>query len=166
LLFQGTSSIEGTVVNAANQQPVAQAQIVAVPVGGQWKDSRTTATDAVGKFSIGGLTPGSYRLLVEHDGFVRGEYGQRATGKAGVPLDIAAGKNIAGVTVPLTATATIHGQVINGSNDPVVNATVKALKPSYRDGERSLQAIQSVHTNDLGEARLFGLTPGRYFLSV
>jgi hypothetical protein len=166
LLLQGTSSIEGTVVNAANQQPVAQTQIVAVPVGGQWKDSRTTTTDSAGKFSLGGLTPGSYRVFFEHDGFVRGEYGQRATGKAGVPIDIAAGKNIAGVTVPLTATATIHGQVINGSNDPVVNATVKALKPSYRDGERSLQAMQTVKTNDLGEYRLFGLTPGSYFLSV
>jgi hypothetical protein len=166
LLLQGTSSIEGAVVNAANQQPVAQTQIVAVPVGGQWKDARTTTTDLAGKFSLGGLTPGSYRIFFEHDGFVRGEYGQRAAGKAGVPIDIAAGKNIAGVIVPLTATATILGRVINGSNDPVVNATVKALKPSYRDGERSLQAMQSVQTNDLGEYRLFGLIPGNYFLSV
>jgi hypothetical protein len=167
LLLQGTPSIEGTVVHALSQQPVAGTQIVAVPVGGQWKESRTTATDAAGQFSIGNLAPGSYRLFFEHDGFVRGDYAQRAPGKAGVPIEIAAGKSVMGITVHLTPTATIYGRVTNSaSNDPVVNATVRALKPTYRDGERSLQAVQSVQTNDLGEYRLFGLIPGRYFLSV
>src|SRR4030095_2113794 len=166
LLLQGTPSIEGTVVDASNQQPVAHTQIVAVPIGGQWKDSRTAVSDAAGKFSIGGLAPGSYRIFFEHDGFVRAEYGQRAPGKAGVPLEIAGAKNISGITIPLTPTATIYGRVINGSSDPVVHGTVKALKPGYRDGERSLQAVQSVQTNDLGEYRLFGLIPGSYFLSV
>lgn len=166
LVLQGTLSIEGTVANALNQEPVAQTQIVAVPAGGQWKDSRISATDAAGHFSIGGLAPGSYRIFFEHDGFIRTEYGQRAPGKSGVPIEIVASKNISGLTIPLTPTAAIHGQVINGSNEPVVNATVKALKPGYREGERSLQAVQSAHTNDLGEYRLFGLPPGRYFLSV
>ena len=81
-------------------------------------------------------------------------------------IEIAASKNISGMTIPLTPATAIYGKVINESNEPVVKATVKALKPSYREGERSLQAVQSVQTNDLGEYRLFGLLPGRYFLSV
>jgi len=166
LLVQGTPSIEGTVVHALNHEPVAQTQIVAVPVAGQWKDSRTSSTDAAGHFRIGGLAPGSYRIFFEHEGFIRAEYGQRAPGKAGVPIEIAASKNISGMTIPLTPATAIYGKVINESNEPVVKATVKALKPSYREGERSLQAVQSVQTNDLGEYRLFGLLPGRYFLSV
>src|SRR5438874_1494283 len=116
LLLQGTPSIEGTVVHALSQQPVAGTQIVAVPVGGQWKDSRTTASNAAGQFSIGNLAPGSYRLFFEHDGFVRADYGQRAPGKAGLPIEIIAGKKVSGITVPLTPTATIYGQVVNASN--------------------------------------------------
>jgi uncharacterized surface anchored protein len=166
LLLQGTSSIDGVVVRASDKRPVAQTQIVAVPVGGPLKDSRIATTDAAGRFNINGFPPGSYRLFFEHDGFVRAEYGQGAPGKSGVPIEIAAGKSVSGITVPLTATAAIHGRVINGSNDPVINATVKALKPTYVDGERSLQGIQSVRTNDLGEYRLSGLIPGTYFLSV
>src|SRR4051812_4043864 len=50
LLFQGTSSIEGTVVQASNQQAVAQTQIVAVPVNGKLKDSHIAVSDSSGKF--------------------------------------------------------------------------------------------------------------------
>jgi hypothetical protein len=41
--------------------------------------------------------------------------------------------------------------VVNAANEPVSKATVKALKAAYKDGERSLQAVQSAPTNDLGE---------------
>lgn len=166
LLLQGTSSIEGTVVEAADQRPLAQTQIVAVAVGGLLKDSRITTTGADGKFSITGLAPGSYRMFFERTGFLRSEYGQRAAGKAGVPLEVTAGKSVSGITIPLTRAAAIYGRVINASNDPVLNATVKALKPHYQDGERSLEAVQAAQTNDLGEYRLFGLAPGSYVLSV
>lgn len=166
LFLQGASSIDGMVVHASDQQPLAQAQIVAVPLGGPLKDSRVAVSGAGGRFSINELAPGSYRLFVEHDGFMRAEYGQRSAGKAGVPVEVARGDNVSGVIVPLTPTATIYGRVMNASNDPVINATVQALKPSYKDGERTLQTVQSAKTSDLGEYRLFGLAPGSYFLSV
>ncbi len=166
LLLQGTSSIDGTVVQALDQRPLSQTQIVAVPVGGLLKDSKTAVSDGDGRFRIDGLASGSYRLFFEHDGFVRAEYGQRAPGKAGVPFEITGGKTANGISVPLTATSAIYGKVVNAANDPVVNATVKALKPAYQNGERSLQAVQSVQTDDRGEYRLFGLPPGNYFLSA
>src|SRR5262245_25134623 len=103
LLLQGTSSIDGIVVRASDKQPVAQTQIVAVPVGGPLKDSHIATTDAAGRFHINGFQPGSYRLFFEHDGFVRAEYGQNAPGKSGVPIEIAAAKSVSGITVPLTA---------------------------------------------------------------
>jgi hypothetical protein len=166
LLLQGTSSIDGTVVQALDQRPLSQTQIVAVPVGGLLKDSKIAVSDGDGRFRIEGLASGSYRLFFEHDGFVRAEYGQRALGTAGVPLAITGGKTTTGITVPLTATSAIYGKVVNAANDPVVNATVKALKPAYQNGERSLQAVQSAQTDDRGEYRLFGLAPGNYFLSA
>ncbi|MBI4475509.1 MAG: carboxypeptidase regulatory-like domain-containing protein, partial [Acidobacteria bacterium] len=41
-----------------------------------------------------------------------------------------------------------------------------ALRPIYREGRRSLTIAQSVHTNDLGEYRLYWLPPGPYYLSA
>ena len=59
--------------------------------GGALRDSRVAATDAEGKFSILGLSDGSYRLFFEREGFVRGEYGQRSPGKPGITIDIVGG---------------------------------------------------------------------------
>ena len=58
-ILQGASSIEGIVVQASDQRPVAQAQIVAVPVGGLLKDSKVAVADGSGRFRIEGLVPGS-----------------------------------------------------------------------------------------------------------
>src|SRR6186713_1616840 len=93
LILQGTLSIDGTVVQASDQRPIAQTQIVAVRVDGLLKDSKTAVSDGSGRFRIQGLVPGSYRLFFEHDGFLRAEYGQRSSGKAGVPLELDAGKD-------------------------------------------------------------------------
>ena len=166
LLVQGTGAIDGTVVRSGSSDPLPQTQIVIARVGAALRDSRIAATDANGKFSISGLSDGSYRLFFEREGFVRGEYGQRSPGKPGIPIDIAAGKNVSGIVQPLTAEGTILGRVVNASGEPVANVTVRVLSAAYRDGVRSLQPVQSAQTNDLGDYRLFGLTPGKYFLSA
>ena len=46
------------------------------------------------------------------------------------------------------------------------NVEVKAMKASYPEGRRILTPVQSVLTNDLGEYRLFWLTPGRYYVAA
>jgi len=165
-LLQGSASVDGTVLRLGTNNPLAETQILLSRVGGTLRDSRITTSDNNGEFRFSDLAPGSYRLFFEHEGYVRAEYGQRTLGKTGVPLEVAAGRNVSGLTLTLAPTSTIIGRVANQQNDPVANATVKALRPSFRDGERTLQAVQSAQTNDLGEYRLFGLTPGSYFLSV
>jgi len=43
---------------------------------------------------------------------------------------------------------------------------VTALREAYSDGKRKLSPDAQETTNDLGEYRLFGLRPGRYFVSA
>src|SRR5207249_5328541 len=43
---------------------------------------------------------------------------------------------------------------------------VSALREVYSNGKRRLSPEALVPTNDLGEFRLFGLKPGRYFVSA
>jgi hypothetical protein len=42
---------------------------------------------------------------------------------------------------------------------------VNAVRQVYSEGKRTRSAANSVSSNDLGEYRLFGLAPGRYFVS-
>ena len=165
-LIQSSGTVEGTVVRAGSNEPLPETQIVVAPVSRSLRESRVAATNSEGKFQVTDLPAGSYRLFFEHDGFVRGEFGQRSPGTPGVEIEITPGRTVSGIVQPLTATGVIHGRVVNGANDALPDATVEILKASYRDGERSLQSVQSARTNDLGEYRFFALVPGNYFLSA
>jgi hypothetical protein len=64
----------------------------------------------------------------------------------------------------MTPTGAIAGRVFDERGRPVRNAWVRAIKPRYTDGERSLSVAEWAETDDRGEYRLFGLSPGAYFV--
>ena len=119
LLIQGTGSIDGAVVRAGSNEPLPETQIVIAAIGRPLRESRVAATDAEGKFRVADLPAGSYRLFFEREGFVRGEYGQRSSGKPGVEIEIASGKTISGIVQPLTAASVIYGRIVNAASDPI-----------------------------------------------
>src|SRR5207248_8888823 len=60
----------------------------------------------------------------------------------------------------------IAGRVLDEEGEPLPWAQVSALREVYSNGKRRLSPEALVPTNDLGEFRLFGLKPGRYFVSA
>jgi hypothetical protein len=60
----------------------------------------------------------------------------------------------------------ISGRIFDEDGEPMANVMVNALKYSYREGHRELTLVTEAQSNDLGEFRLFGLAPGRYFVSA
>jgi len=65
----------------------------------------------------------------------------------------------------MTPAATITGRVYDSDNMPIANAEVILQRSAYDpNGQRTLQAVQQARTNDLGEYRLFWVTPGKYYL--
>ena len=60
----------------------------------------------------------------------------------------------------------ISGRVVDEFNEPVSKVYVRAQKASYVQGERVFSVVMETQTNDLGEYRLFGLVPGRYYISA
>jgi hypothetical protein len=60
----------------------------------------------------------------------------------------------------------VSGRIINADGEPAAQATVQAYTYQYSNGQRTLAEVKDVQTNDLGEYRLFWLTPGDYFVSV
>src|SRR5690606_22543136 len=99
------------------------------------EDYRTTTTDAGGRFTVADLMPGSYRVYAERQGYLRGEYGRRTAGGAGVPVVLPAGDSVPGrpggtgaplaprtsIVVPMIQTGVITGRVLGDDGRPVRN---------------------------------------------
>jgi hypothetical protein len=158
-------SIEGVILRADTGEPLRKAWVTlhgARERGG----SEGALSDTSGRFSLKDIEPGQYTLTVERNGFVRQSYGQRGPETPGTTLSISPGQTLRDIEIRLTPAAAISGHVYDEDGEPVEAARVSALRYSYHEGQRKLQPWGVAATNDLGEYRLFGLAPGRYFLSA
>ena len=60
----------------------------------------------------------------------------------------------------------ISGRILDADGEPLPSVNVTASREVYSEGKRTLSMGATVETNDLGEYRLFGLSPSRYFVSA
>ena len=164
-------TIEGQVFSATTGEPVKKASLILrradlSPNSGGAPTSYSTATDVGGSFAMKDIDPGKYRLSVNRIGFVSGEYGARGPLQSGTTLSLARGQHLQGADFRLTPHAVITGRVVDEDGEPVANAQVQAMRYRYTQGRKQLQPFGGSSTNDLGEYRMFGLAPGRYYLSA
>lgn len=160
-----TCTIAGTVIRLTDSAPLKSAIVVLVDADKQ--ESRvTTVTDSNGRFQLKGLAPARYRLLVSRNSFVTQQYGQRSPGGPGSTLSLSPGQEMSDLLLRMIPSAVIAGRVSNEDGEPLPNAEVTALREAYYEGARKLEPQAFSQTNDLGEYRLFGLGPGRYFVKV
>src|SRR5215207_1053915 len=147
--------IEGLVRDALTSQPVARAtvELRGGPVrGNTYVLSRDTGAD--GTFTFQNIPPGDYAIEVSHSGHINQLISAMQT--------LNPGQALTGVEIRLAPSGVIYGQLVNDRNEPVVGATVQAVRTRYRDGQRANFVAQSVASNDLGEYRLFNLPAGEY----
>jgi len=157
--------VSGLVQKLADSQLIKGARVQLLSLEDHTR-SVTTTTDIAGRFELRGIAPGRYRLRVSHDGFLQQEYGARRAGEAGATLTLRSAQTMSDLVFRMTPSAVIAGRVINEDGEPLQWARVTALREVYSDGKRRLAAETTSPTNDLGEYRLFGLKPGRYFVSA
>jgi hypothetical protein len=158
------ATLQGTVVDATTLRPVTYAHLVAARVGDDTAANyRTVDSDDLGRFIFTDLTPGSYRLYAQHDGYLQTEYGQRPVDSSGIT--IAVRTMTPAVVVRMTPGGVIAGRVTDRRR-PAQRAVVRAFEPRYVDGERTLIRADWTETDDRGEYRLSGLAPGSYVVSV
>ena len=158
---QSPSAIQGFIVKQGTDEPLSK---VTVELRGATQPISTT-TERDGQFYFPNLRPGEYRVIAKRDGYVSAEYGQQWLNGPGQAVPIAAGRGVS-LRIWMFPTATISGRITSGEGQPVANAQVSALRSSYVGLERILNTVQESRTNELGEYRMYWLTPGRYYLSV
>jgi len=143
----------------------------------------TVSTDNEGRFSFESVPPGRYALMARKPGYLPFGYGQKSYMGPLEPVSVGAGEEIATLEIVLPRGSAITGRVTNEYGEPVLRATVSAMRFGYTPtGQQTLQLGRSVDgsnpngivqlsgsravTDDLGQFRLFGLEPGEYIVSA
>jgi len=157
--------ISGMVVKLAGSEPLKTATVQLQSLQ-DLAHTISVLTDVGGRFELKGIDPGRYRLKVSRTGFVTQEYGQKTANDPGAEIRLRPGQNLHGVLFRLIRWGVIAGRVLDEEGEPLPWAQVSALREIYFNGKRKLSPEVLVPTNDLGEYRLFGLKPGRYFVSA
>jgi protocatechuate 3,4-dioxygenase beta subunit len=166
-----TCAISGRVVRLVGGEPLKKARVVLNPADDQGRaqkrrEPHVAITDDTGKFAIPGIEPGRYRLTVLRSGYVTQEYGQKTPNRPGAVLALDPGLKLEDVLFRMVSAGVITGRVLDEDGEGVPWVVIQALRSTYIEGKKQLLAEGDVTTNDLGEYRLFGLTPGRYYLSA
>jgi hypothetical protein len=167
-------SVEGQVVNAVTGEPIRRASILLMrsePVPGETgpPTSYSTQSNSSGQFAMKDVEPGKYRLTVNRNGYVSFTYGARGPMQPGTTLSLIRQQHMADLALRLTPQAVITGRILDDEGEPVANAQVALESYRYINGRKQLTPSflgGGNTTNDLGEYRLFGLAPGKYYVSA
>jgi hypothetical protein len=163
-------TVEGQVTNQATGAPIRKAEIMLHgterPTAGAMPATYSATADAGGNFIIKDVEPGKYRLSAQHSGFVSLQYGARGNNRGGTTLTLGTGQRLKDLSLRMAPQAVITGRVVDEKNEPVASASVSTMRYSYMMGKKQLMQMGGGVTNDLGEYRIYGLAPGRYYLAA
>jgi hypothetical protein len=164
-------TVEGQVWNAITGDPLRKAHITLNKVDGGNMRSRNSAdygaaSDAGGHFLIQDIEPGTYQMNASRNGFVALSYGASKPDGPSTPLSLNPGRHTRDIVFRLTPNGVITGRVLDEDGEPVQGVSIGAMRFRTMRGKRQLTPFMSNATDDLGEYRLFGLAPGKYYLSA
>lgn len=160
----GTARLRGRVVAVETGGPVRRAQ---VRISGPDIGSKTAITDADGRFEFRDLPGGRFSVSATKSGFVTVQYGQLRPFESGKAIDLVDGQLMDKADIAMPRGGVISGRVIDEFGDPVADAVVNAMRSVWSGGRRRLQPTgRTSMTNDLGQFRIYGLSPGDYYVSA
>ena len=162
----GSARITGRVLASGDGRPVRHAvvRLSGRAAGTQSSDpnraylQREVPTDDDGGFRFVGLPAGSYYINVGRtNGFVELARPKQVTVDEGRAVDI---------PIRLERTGAIVGRIADRSGEGLLGIEVFAVRRSEFRGRVTLMADYGSRgsTNDLGQFRLFNLSPGEYFV--
>jgi hypothetical protein len=160
----GASTVRGRVTAAESGRPLRDARVsVSAP---ELITPRVVATDAQGRYELKGLPAGQYTVTGSKETFVAIALGQTRPSGAVQLLALGENQTIENVNLSLPRGGVIAGTVYDEAGEPLIAANVSAMRVVYQRGQRRLVSVTSATTNDLGQYRLFGLSPGSFYVSA
>jgi protocatechuate 3,4-dioxygenase beta subunit len=160
----GTGRLRGRVLSAETGGPVRRAQ---VRITGPDIGSKSAMTDAEGRYEFRDLPAGRFNMSATKAGYVTIQYGQTRPLESGKALDLTDGQVMDKADFSLPRGSAISGRLVDEFGDPIADAVVSAMRSTWTGGRRRLQTTGRIsQTNDLGQYRIYGLSPGEYYVSA
>ena len=116
-------------------------------------------TDNLGRFTLAGLAAGRYTIGATKPGFLNVIHGQGRVGFSGRAIPIKDGEHRQ-IRLELPRPGVITGVVVDEGGNPLVNATVRAVRFSMSYGYPRPDTAGSAVTDDRGIYRIHSLQPG------
>jgi hypothetical protein len=99
--------------------------------------------------------------------YVRTAWGEQRTEGPGKRITLADGQQLDNINLSVTRAGVVTGKIVDEFGDPVTDVLVTAMRYQYVQGSRRLmQNGRGGQTNDIGEFRVYGLSPGQYYISA
>ena len=161
----GTAILRGHVVAADSGQPLRKAQVrIFAP---ELRENRMATTDAQGRYEFKDLPGGRYTISASKGSYVGLSYGQTRPFEGGKPLEIGNAQTVEKVDFSLPKGSVITGRILDEFGEVMADVQVSVQRYQYMQGRRRLMNVgRTGTTNDIGEFRIFGLSPGQYYLSA
>ncbi len=160
----GTARLRGRVLSAENGGPVRRAQ---VRITSQDIGSKSAMTDAEGRYEFRDLPAGRFNVSATKAGYVTVQYGQTRPFESGKSIDLSDGQMLDKADIAMPRGSAISGRLVDEFGDPVADAVVSAMRSAWSGGRRRLQPTgRTATTNDLGQFRIYGLSPGDYYVNA
>ena len=163
----GTAVISGRVIGGDTGRPLRRAQVRLFGEG--LPEGRMASTDEYGRYELEDLPGGRFMLMAAKGGYVTATFGQRRVTDRARPLNLEPGQQLRNVDFTLPRGGVVSGRITDEAGEPVPNIQVQALQYRYMNGRRTLfpgNSGRPILTDDLGRFRLFGLSPGSYYISA
>ena len=159
-----TSSLSGMVLASDTGRPVRRARVLITAA--ELPGGRAITTGDDGTYEATELPAGRYSVAASKTGYVTSAYGQRRPGRPGTPVQVGTAQKVRGIDVRLVTGGVITGHVSDDMNDPLARVLVRVARYQYAAGQRTQTVVGTDQTDDRGEYRVYGLTPGTYFVSA
>jgi hypothetical protein len=159
-------ALEGSVVNAVTGEPLKKARLTLRPIGVRNGTPHGATTDGAGHFLIDDVDPGQYNFSASHNAFVTQQYSAQGNSRQGTTLTLANGQKLKELAFKLTPQGVIAGRILDEDGDPMANVMVQCMFFGYQRGKRQLLGRNASSTDDRGEFRMHGLSPGKYIISA
>jgi hypothetical protein len=161
------ATLRGHITRQDDGRPIRGAQLTLSPVPARSGRTYTASTDENGFYELTGIVPRQYQLDVAKSGFVSAGYGNTTLRGPTPPLEVRPGEVKQRVDLALARGGSISGRIVDETGEPMAGAQVSVSRPVVRDWRSTLQGEgPAVTTDGAGRYRVFGLRPGRYFISV
>jgi len=161
--------ISGWVIDAVTGQPVARAYVAINPSNSSSTPNspdsgRVEITDEQGLFAFAAVPPGKYVLSARHRGYLVQMYQQHENFMTAIV--VGPGLESENLIFGLRPDASISGDVLDESDDPVRHADVMLFRQFVAGGKRRTLQVRRANTDDEGHYHFSHLNPETYFVGV